>query len=355
MPSNITSWSFSQVNTWLRNINLETYINNFQKYDVNGYDLYNLNNDDFIQLKISNFHDKNLMLKSIKIHILEQLKIKFIYELKTIEIQLDFDPTLTVEKLCLDIGKIFNISEEIYLSIDNGNCLLMPNVKIIELILLDPEKYKKLQIITKRNINFSDNNNIDIYNNYNLKPKSNYLHDEKNKGYKTNYLNENKYINLNDSNYNLDTYKINNKEINTPPSEKELNNGITHYSFTPNNRKIKKHKKELKKEMSYNTLNFIYDDEIINNNYQNDFLEENMIHNKKLPSNIIFSFNNNKIINDNYNKSKEIKNNKNKLYECNNKLEDKDLMKTINNEKNHKDFNYINNYNKENYNDNYKY
>ena len=66
MSSNITSWSFNKVNNWLKDLNLDMYTHNFQKYDINGYDLFNLNNDDFIQLKIANFHDKNLILKSVK-------------------------------------------------------------------------------------------------------------------------------------------------------------------------------------------------------------------------------------------------------------------------------------------------
>ena len=60
MSSNITSWAFNKVNNWLKDLNLDMYSNNFQKYDINGYDLFSLNNDDFIQLIIFNFYNINV-------------------------------------------------------------------------------------------------------------------------------------------------------------------------------------------------------------------------------------------------------------------------------------------------------
>ena len=41
MSSNITSWPFNKVNNWLKDLNLDMYTHNFQKYDINGYDLFN--------------------------------------------------------------------------------------------------------------------------------------------------------------------------------------------------------------------------------------------------------------------------------------------------------------------------
>ena len=343
MSSNITSWSFHKVNNWLKDINLDMYNNNFQKYDINGYDLFNLNNDDFIQLKISNFHDKNLILKSIKIKVLEQLKIKINYESKSIEIQLDFDPNLTVEKLCNDLVKIFSINEEIFLSINNGNCVLMPNVKIIELIILEPEKYKNFKIITKKNLKFSNYNNNDIHKDYNKQNNYDYYKSK-------NYLIENQLDIFNNSNSNI---KLENHK-NKYKSDYEHNNNY-------NNKKKKNNVKELKRESSYNTLNFIYGYEQNKNNLQNDLMEDKYLnnnHNKISSShNRIYYTNEDKIMNRMYNKIKNVnKNNQN--YYLNDNLENKELFKK---ENNYDKINYENEYNynpsdeKEHYNNNFLY
>ena len=374
MSSNITSWAFNKVNNWLKDLNLDMYSNNFQKYDINGYDLFSLNNDDFIQLKISNFHDKNLILKSIKMKVLEQLKIKINYESKIIEIQLDFDPNLTVEKLCNDLSKIFSINEEIFLSINNGNCILMPTVKIIELIILEPEKYKNFKIITKKNLKFSNHNNDEIYKDYNKNYKNDYFEDEKINNYKSkSFLIENQFDNFRNSNSNINLenhknkYKYdyihnnNYKESNyyTPPPERELNDE-TSRTYTPNDKKRKINIKELKRESSYNTLNFIYGDNQNKNYLENDLRDEKYFNNNnKISSsqNRVNNLNEGKIINKMYNKIKEVnKNNQN--YYINKNLENKELSKKVNNNdkmKYENEYNYKSNYEKEYYNNNYLY
>ena len=354
MSSDITSWSFNNVTNWLRNINLDMYFNNFKKFNVNGYDLYNLCNDDFNQLNIGNFHDKNIILKSIKLLVLEQLKIKVSYQSKSIEIQLDFDPKFTVGNLCHELIKIYNISEEIYLSNDDGNCLLMPNVKIVELILLEPEKYKNFKIIEKRNIKFSDKNK-EIY--YTNKTKNNNINNERN----DNKYKSKNYIYENNPNYILDKNKKNNKFDNktnykdsnyyTPPSEREFNINNYPSSYTPNNRERNRNKnnnnndiKEMKRESSYNTLNYNYDDTLPNKNYKN---ENEDIYSKN-SKNKISSYSQNKfyskegiIVNKmNNNKLNEVRN-KNKYYFYNDNIEEKDLMNSIDEEQ----LNYDNRFN----------
>lgn len=71
------------------------------------------------------------------------------YEGRKVTIQLDFEPLFTVEMLCVSLCELFHIPNKIYLSTNDGE-VLMPNIKIVELILLNPQKYKQLKIITEK-------------------------------------------------------------------------------------------------------------------------------------------------------------------------------------------------------------
>jgi hypothetical protein len=65
-------WEWEDVNNWLINNNLKNYAENLEKYEINGYDLCYLTNEDFNEIKITNFHDRNLILKKIRLMTLEQ-------------------------------------------------------------------------------------------------------------------------------------------------------------------------------------------------------------------------------------------------------------------------------------------
>ena len=147
-----TMKDFSTLNSeelsyWLNSINLSRYSNNIIGNNVTGYDLCYLTNDDFKILGISNIHDKNILVKHIRLQTLEQLKLNFRYEGKEATIQLDFDSNFSIFELENFIREIFNIQTMFHLSTES-NEMLCPNIKIIELILLNPQKYKKLKIVS---------------------------------------------------------------------------------------------------------------------------------------------------------------------------------------------------------------
>ena len=114
------------------------------------------------------------------------------------------------------------------------------------------------------------------------------MEDEKFNNYKLkSNLIENKFDNFNNSNSNLNldnhknkykydyTHNNNYKESNyyTPPPERELNDE-TSRTYTPNDKKRKINIKELKRESSYNTLNYIYGDNQNKKYLQNKLKEE---------------------------------------------------------------------------------
>ena len=84
---------------------------------------------------------------------------------------MDFDPNYTVEQLTNSLKLIFKPISPIFLVVNN-NEILMPNLKIIDLILYEPNIYKNFKIISDNEINYSNNNtynniNNNTYNNIN--------------------------------------------------------------------------------------------------------------------------------------------------------------------------------------------
>lgn len=151
MSKDLSTWEWKEVNDWLVQNKMEKFISNFQKYNVNGYDLCYLANEDFNEMSINNFHDKNIILKSIRTLTLEELKLRITYENKTVSVQLDFDPSFTVDIFSNELRDIFKIPVKTYLT-TGDNEILMPNLKMVELILLNPQKYKNIRILTDREL-----------------------------------------------------------------------------------------------------------------------------------------------------------------------------------------------------------
>ena len=141
-----STWNSDDLSYWLGSINLSRYSNNILSNNVTGYDLCYLTNEDFKMLGISNIHDKNVLIKQIRLQTLEQLKLKFVFDKKEAIVQLDFDSNFSVFELENFLKEIFQINHPIHLSTE-GNEMLCPNIKIIELILLNPNKYKRLNIV----------------------------------------------------------------------------------------------------------------------------------------------------------------------------------------------------------------
>ena len=152
----ISTWNTPDISSWLKSINMTQYVSKFELNKINGYDLIYLTKEDLKNLGIINIHDKNVILNSMKKALLNQLKLDLNYKNKNITVQLDFDPNYTVEQLIKSLKLIFKPNKEIFLVVNN-NEILMPNLKIIDLILYEPKIYKNFRIISDE----------DFLNNYN--------------------------------------------------------------------------------------------------------------------------------------------------------------------------------------------
>jgi len=162
----ISTWTTSDISSWLKSINMTQYASKFELNKINGYDLIYLTKEDLKNLGVVNIHDKNVILNSMKKALLQQLKLNVNYKNKFAIIQLDFDPNYTVEQLIQSFKLIFKPNTEIFLAINN-NEILMPNLKIIDLILYEPKTYKNFKIVSDEiSMNMNMNNNYNnIYQN----------------------------------------------------------------------------------------------------------------------------------------------------------------------------------------------
>ena len=208
----ISTWSTSDISSWLKNINMTQYIAKFELNKINGYDLIYLTKEDLKNLGITNIHDKNVILNSMKKALLNQLKLNVTYKNKSVIIQLDFDPNYTIEQLIQSLKLIFKPNNEIFLVVNN-NEILMPNLKIIDLILYEPKTYKNFKIISDE-LNMNNNYNK-IYPNKEDNNKR-LLAKTPNKSYYKNYYNidfdkENKNIGKS-NNYSNSMVNIDNLE-----------------------------------------------------------------------------------------------------------------------------------------------
>ena len=274
----ISTWTTSDISSWLKSINMSQYVSKFELNKINGYDLIYLTKEDLKNLGVLNIHDKNVILNSMKRALLQQLKLSVNYKNKFAIIQLDFDPNYTVEQLIQSFKLIFKPGTEIFLAVNN-NEILMPNLKIIDLILYEPKIYKNFKIVSD-DISISMNNNIN-YNNI-------YPSTEENRKILTKTPNKNVYKNYNDNNTDLEReYKtVGNINANTNMNNK-YTKSVTNFDNLENLYNNKKYTFDKKSLKNY-TNN-------INNNLNNNNLNKN----EELYSNY-------KTYND-YNKIKEIK------------------------------------------------
>ena len=306
----ISTWNTSDISSWLKSINMTQYIAKFELNKINGYDLIYLTKEDLKNLGITNIHDKNVILNSMKKALLNQLKLNVTYKNKSVIIQLDFDPNYTIEQLIQSLKLIFKPNNEIFLVVNN-NEILMPNLKIIDLILYEPKTYKNFKIISDE-LNMNNNYNK-IYPNKEDNNKR-LLAKTPNKSYYKNYYNidfdkENKNIgksnNYSNSMVNIDNlenlynkkkfgldknflknYNNNNNDINMDNTNEEYYSNYKTYSDF---NKIKIFKKDeldnnnninIERNVNNNINNNI--DDNLNINYENKYIKEANINNNKL-------------------------------------------------------------------------
>ena len=292
----ISTWNTPDISSWLKSINMTQYVSKFELNKINGYDLIYLTKEDLKNLGIINIHDKNVILNSMKKALLNQLKLNLSYKNKNVTVQLDFDPNYTVEQLIKSLKLIFKPNKEIFLVVNN-NEILMPNLKIIDLILYEPKIYKNFRIISDEdflnNYNnifpnkeenkkiFSKTPNKTLY--YNNDFEKEYKNVEKSNRYTNSMANGDNLENLyNKKKYGLEKNLLknysNNIGINLDNANDEYySNYKTYNDFN----KIK----ALKKDEFDNNININnkINNDINNNYYENKYIKEtNMNNNNNL-------------------------------------------------------------------------
>ena len=228
---------------------IEPIINKFQmkretfnilrNANTSGYDLImNYINNKFLDnIGLNSLHEKNLINQQISNFVIDLLKIKFLYQNKLYFIQLDLDIDYTIEELTKNIKNLFNINNEIYLTVhsqmnfnNNKNIkeVLLPNFKIIKHIIENPEKYFIFEIYEPKenyiNFNFNNSNynsyfSFDNNNNNNINNNNNNLNRKNNNIYNSN-------LNSQDISYNnsLDLTSVTNNHKNTFNNPEIINN-----------------------------------------------------------------------------------------------------------------------------------
>jgi len=294
----ISTWTTSDISSWLKSINMTQYASKFELNKINGYDLIYLTKEDLKNLGVVNIHDKNVILNSMKKALLQQLKLNVNYKNKFAIIQLDFDPNYTVEQLIQSFKLIFKPNTEIFLAVNN-NEILMPNLKIIDLILYEPKIYKNFRIISDE----------DILNNYN----NIFPNKEENKKIFSKTPNKTLYYN-NDFEKEYKNVEKSNRYTNSMATGDNLENLY--------NKKKYGLEKNLLKNYSNNigiNLDNANDEYYSNYKTYNDFNKIKALKKDEFDNNININNKINNDINNNYYENKYIKetniNNNNNLYE----------------------------------------
>ena len=294
----ISTWNTPDISSWLKSINMTQYVSKFELNKINGYDLIYLTKEDLKNLGIINIHDKNVILNSMKKALLNQLKLNLNYKNKNITVQLDFDPNYTVEQLIKSLKLIFKPNKEIFLVVNN-NEILMPNLKIIDLILYEPKIYKNFRII-------SDEDFLNNYNNI-------FPNKEENKKIFSKTPNKTLYYN-NDFEKEYKNVEKSNRYTNSMATGDNLENLY--------NKKKYGLEKNLLKNYSNNigiNLDNANDEYYSNYKTYNDFNKIKALKKDEFDNNININNKINNDINNNYYENKYIKeanmNNNNNLYE----------------------------------------
>jgi hypothetical protein len=69
----VSNWSNDEVCSWLREINLGSYVDTFQNSGISGYDLLHLKESELKEeLRINRFHDRSLISRAVKEMLMEQ-------------------------------------------------------------------------------------------------------------------------------------------------------------------------------------------------------------------------------------------------------------------------------------------
>lgn len=330
----ISTWNSDDVINWLKSLNMTQYLSKFESNKINGYDLIYLTKEDLKSLGIVSIHDKNVILNSMKDSLLQQLRLNINFKDKYVIIQLDFDPNFTVEQLTNTLKNIFKPVSSIFL-VTNNNEILMPNLKIIDLILYNPTIYKNFKImldtqLTNSNINYS---NKDYMNNNNDLSKNNILNNILQKqinaknfdnyyklNVEENYKNENNDIKLfnktdfnNKEKYQNNFITLDNNNYNKEYLEKKDKYNINSNRNNTNNNEIKYNLEEKMINQYKNYGDFIKNNNL--NNYETEINNKNITNYEKIDNKKELKIKKNQGIGISLNK--EFNSNNNNIYDYN--------------------------------------
>ena len=330
----ISTWNSDDVINWLKSLNMTQYLSKFESNKINGYDLIYLTKEDLKSLGIVSIHDKNVILNSMKDSLLQQLRLNINFKDKYVIIQLDFDPNFTVEQLTNTLKNIFKPVSSIFL-VTNNNEILMPNLKIIDLILYNPTIYKNFKImldtqLTNSNINYS---NKDYMNNNNDLSKNNILNNIPQKqinaknfdnyyklNVEENYKNENNDIKLfnktdfnNKEKYQNNFITLDNNNYNKEYLEKKDKYNINSNRNNTNNNEIKYNLEEKMINQYKNYGDFIKNNNL--NNYETEINNKNITNYEKIDNKKELKIKKNQGIGISLNK--EFNSNNNNIYDYN--------------------------------------
>lgn len=176
----ITQWEWSEVQEWLTDNNFPNVISKLEPHLITGYDLFYLTVDQMRAFDITGFNEINRLNRVIHLKVLEYcmyyliiyinpftfiVRISFTYENVSYSYQLDFEPNLTVESMANTIKLSLEIKDQLFIS-TYDNKVLFPYIKIIELLLIEPDRYRNLKV-------FNAKEALPANNNYSINPNAN--------------------------------------------------------------------------------------------------------------------------------------------------------------------------------------
>ena len=264
----ISQFDPNEVKEFIKEIGLSSYTAKFEKYQIDGYDLCNITDDLLNLLDFSNIHDINKLKRNIHLKLLNQLKINLSFQNKNYPFQLDYLPNFTVENLETLISKALNIKDILLCTIDNQ--ILTPQIKFIELLLVEYEKYKDLKV-------FNINNNQIKYEIKNLENENKINEYDKKENSINNQIPENIKEENEKMNYNMNM--IQNKQFNIKNNQQDILKNNTNDILSKDNfnkgfsNEIKKDFKDIKKEYE-SDFNKNYNKDFKKDLTQNDFKNE---------------------------------------------------------------------------------
>ncbi len=227
----------SQLKDYLIQFLNNNTINQIIENGLNGFDLLNIINDEQVLNKITkdNLHEKICLKKLIMNEIEKILIVKIVLDDgKEIYINLENDPEFTIENLTTLIGELSNNSKIFLTPLNNENEILLPQVKIIQRIFSNPEKYSILKVFNPSKIKTQNQNlPLDIITAQGYTQLSNKVKTEDiikpNEGYNSVLINNNISNIKNDSDFNTNIPNNNNNKIN------DNNNNFNNNNINNNN------------------------------------------------------------------------------------------------------------------------